>query len=121
MTQARTPDATFISAWREHGMASALNGMALSQTLIPYGATFLQFYDYCKPAVRLAAFMGVQSIFVFTHDSIGLGEDGPTHQPMSSSQICAPFTVLSPFVQRMPPKPPQPGSWPLNAVTARPC
>ena len=67
---------------REHAMGSALNGMALSQALIPYGATFLQFYDYCKPAVRLSAFMGVQSIWVFTHDSIGLGEDGPTHQPI---------------------------------------
>ncbi|MBI3831048.1 MAG: transketolase [Planctomycetes bacterium] len=67
---------------REHAMGAALNGMALSQALIPYGATFLQFYDYCKPAVRLSAFMGVQSIWVFTHDSIGLGEDGPTHQPI---------------------------------------
>ena len=65
---------------REHGMSSALNGMALSQMLIPYGATFLIFSDYAKPAIRLSAFMGVQSIFVFTHDSIGLGEDGPTHQ-----------------------------------------
>lgn len=65
---------------REHGMSSALNGIALSQMLIPYGATFLIFSDYSKPAIRLAAFMGVQSIFVFTHDSIGLGEDGPTHQ-----------------------------------------
>jgi len=65
---------------REHGMSSAMNGIALSQMLIPYGATFLIFSDYSKPAIRLAAFMGVQSIFVFTHDSIGLGEDGPTHQ-----------------------------------------
>ncbi|MBE7466121.1 MAG: transketolase [Planctomycetes bacterium] len=67
---------------REHGMGSALNGIALSQMLIPYGATFLIFSDYCKPAIRLSAFMGVQSIWVFTHDSIGLGEDGPTHQPV---------------------------------------
>ena len=65
---------------REHGMSAALNGIALSQMLIPYGATFLIFSDYSKPSIRLAAFMGVQSIFVFTHDSIGLGEDGPTHQ-----------------------------------------
>ncbi|HYF51236.1 MAG TPA: transketolase [Planctomycetota bacterium] len=72
---------------REHGMSSALNGMALSQMLIPYGATFLIFSDYSKPAIRLAAFMGVQSIFVFTHDSIGLGEDGPTHQ--SIEQLAA--------------------------------
>ncbi len=65
---------------REHGMGAAMNGIALSQTLIPYGATFLIFSDYCKPAIRLSAFMGVQSLWVFTHDSIGLGEDGPTHQ-----------------------------------------
>jgi transketolase len=67
---------------REHAMGSALNGMALSQMLIPYGATFLVFSDYCKPALRMAAYMKVQSVFVFTHDSIGLGEDGPTHQPI---------------------------------------
>ncbi|MCZ7647933.1 MAG: transketolase [Planctomycetota bacterium] len=67
---------------REHGMGAALNGIALSRMLIPYGATFLIFSDYCKPAIRLSAFMGVQSIWVFTHDSIGLGEDGPTHQPV---------------------------------------
>ena len=67
---------------REHGMGSAINGMALSQMLIPYGATFLVFSDYCKPAIRMAAFMKVQSIWVFTHDTIGLGEDGPTHQPI---------------------------------------
>lgn len=65
---------------REHGMMAAVNGMALSQSLIPYGASFLIFTDYCKPSIRLAALMGIQSIFVFTHDSIGLGEDGPTHQ-----------------------------------------
>jgi transketolase len=65
---------------REHGMGAALNGIALSRMLIPYGATFLIFSDYCKPAIRLSAFMGVQSLWVFTHDSIGLGEDGPTHQ-----------------------------------------
>ncbi len=72
---------------REHGMSSILNGIALSNILIPYGATFLIFSDYSKPAIRLAAFMGVQSIFVFTHDSIGLGEDGPTHQ--SIEQLAA--------------------------------
>ncbi len=66
---------------REHGMGAILNGMALSG-LIPYGATFLIFSDYCRPSIRLAALMGVHSIFVFTHDSIFLGEDGPTHQPI---------------------------------------
>jgi transketolase len=67
---------------REHGMGAVINGMALSRMLIPYGATFMVFSDYCKPAIRLSAFMKVQSVWVFTHDSIGLGEDGPTHQPI---------------------------------------
>lgn len=67
---------------REHGMAAAMNGMALHGGVIPYGGTFLVFTDYCRPSIRLAALMGVRSIFVMTHDSIGLGEDGPTHQPV---------------------------------------
>ena len=67
---------------REHGMASAMNGMALHGGVIPYGGTFLVFSDYCRPAIRLAALMGIRVIFVMTHDSIGLGEDGPTHQPV---------------------------------------
>ncbi len=67
---------------REHGMASAMNGMALHGGLIPYSGTFLVFSDYCRPAVRLAAIMGKRVIHVMTHDSIGLGEDGPTHQPI---------------------------------------
>jgi len=67
---------------REHGMASAVNGIALHGGLIPLGATFLVFSDYCRPALRLAALMRLRSIFVFTHDSIGVGEDGPTHQPV---------------------------------------
>ena len=67
---------------REHGMAAAMNGMALHGGVVPYGGTFLVFSDYCRPAIRLAALMGVQVIFVMTHDSIGLGEDGPTHQPV---------------------------------------
>jgi len=66
---------------REHAMGSALNGMALSG-LIPYGATFMIFSDYMRPTLRLAALMGIRSIFVYTHDSIFLGEDGPTHQPI---------------------------------------
>jgi transketolase len=84
---------------REHGMGAALNGIALSQTLIPYGATFLIFSDYCKPAIRLSAFMGVQSIWVFTHDSIGLGEDGPTHQAieqLTSLRSIPGLTVIRP-------------------------
>jgi transketolase len=67
---------------REHGMAAAMNGMALHGGLIPYSGTFLVFSDYCRPAIRLAALMGQRVIFVMTHDSIGLGEDGPTHQPV---------------------------------------
>jgi transketolase len=67
---------------REHGMAAAINGIALHGGLIPYGGTFLTFSDYARPSIRLAAMMAVRSIFVMTHDSIGLGEDGPTHQPV---------------------------------------
>jgi transketolase len=67
---------------REHGMGSILNGMALHGGVIPYGATFLIFSDYMRPPIRLAAMMGLKVIYVFTHDSIGLGEDGPTHQPI---------------------------------------
>ncbi len=67
---------------REHGMAAVMNGLALYSGLIPYGGTFLIFSDYCKPAIRLAALMGLKVIYIFSHDSIGLGEDGPTHQPI---------------------------------------
>jgi transketolase len=67
---------------REHGMAAAMNGMALHGGVIPYGGTFLCFTDYCRPSIRLAALIGIRVIFVMTHDSIGLGEDGPTHQPV---------------------------------------
>ncbi|MBW2284100.1 MAG: transketolase [Deltaproteobacteria bacterium] len=67
---------------REHAMASLMNGMALHGGLLPYGGTFLVFSDYMRPAIRLAALMGLHVIYVFTHDSIGLGEDGPTHQPV---------------------------------------
>ena len=67
---------------REHGMGSLLNGLALTDGMIPYGGTFLVFSDYMRPPIRLAAIMGVRPIYVFTHDSIGLGEDGPTHQPI---------------------------------------
>ncbi|MET0629458.1 MAG: transketolase C-terminal domain-containing protein, partial [Xanthobacteraceae bacterium] len=67
---------------REHGMAAAMNGMALHRGVIPYSGTFLVFSDYCRPSIRLAALMGERVIHVMTHDSIGLGEDGPTHQPV---------------------------------------
>jgi transketolase len=67
---------------REHAMGAIMNGMALHGGVIPYSGTFLVFSDYMRPAIRLAALMGIRSIYVFTHDSIGLGEDGPTHQPI---------------------------------------
>ncbi len=67
---------------REHGMAAAMNGMALHGGVIPYSGTFLVFTDYCRPAIRLSALMKQRVIYVMTHDSIGLGEDGPTHQPV---------------------------------------
>ncbi len=67
---------------REHGMAAAMNGIALHGGVIPYSGTFLVFSDYCRPAMRLSSLMGLRVIYVMTHDSIGLGEDGPTHQPV---------------------------------------
>jgi transketolase len=80
---AAQPAARFIHyGIREHGMASAMNGMALHGGVIPYSGTFLVFSDYCRPAIRLAALMEQRVIHVLTHDSIGLGEDGPTHQPI---------------------------------------
>lgn len=84
---------------REFGMAAALNGIALHGGLIPYGGTFLVFSDYARNAIRLSALMGVGSIFVMTHDSIGLGEDGPTHQPiehLASLRAIPGLTVLRP-------------------------
>src|SRR6202011_615988 len=67
---------------REHAMAAAMNGMALHGGIVPYSGTFLVFSDYCRPSIRLAALMGERVIHIMTHDSIGLGEDGPTHQPV---------------------------------------
>ncbi|MEM7520453.1 MAG: transketolase [Pseudomonadota bacterium] len=72
---------------REHGMASAMNGMALHGGMRPYGGTFMCFTDYARPAMRLAALMKIPTVFVMTHDSIGLGEDGPTHQPVEHLAI----------------------------------
>ena len=71
-------------------MAAAMNGMALHGGLIPYGGTFLVFTDYCRPAIRLSALMRQRVIYVMTHDSIGLGEDGPTHQPVEHLAACGP-------------------------------
>ena len=83
---------------REHGMGSTLTGISLNGGLIPYGATFMCFSDYMRPAIRLAALSEVQVIYVFTHDSIGLGEDGPTHQPIE--HLAALRTIPHLFVIR---------------------
>jgi len=76
------PARTLHFGIREHAMGAIVNGLALHGGLIPFGATFLVFSDYMRPALRLAAMMQIPSVFVFTHDSVGLGEDGPTHQPV---------------------------------------
>ncbi len=84
---------------REHAMGGIISGMALHGGLIPYGATFLIFSDYMRPSIRLAAMMGLKVIYVFTHDSIGLGEDGPTHQPieqLASLRAIPGLTVIRP-------------------------
>ena len=84
---------------REHAMGAIVNGMALHGGLIPFGATFFVFADYLRPALRLAALMQTHSIFVFTHDSIGVGEDGPTHQPieqLTSLRMIPGLTVIRP-------------------------
>jgi transketolase len=84
---------------REHGMCAILNGVALHGGFIPYGSSFLIFTDYCRPSLRLAALMGVHVIYVFTHDSIGLGEDGPTHQSieqLSGLRAIPNFVVIRP-------------------------
>jgi transketolase len=82
---------------REFGMCAAVNGMAAHGGLIPFGSTFFCFSDYCKPAIRLAALMQVHSLFVFTHDSIALGEDGPTHQPVEHLMMLRAVPGLTDF------------------------
>ena len=84
---------------REHCMAAAMNGIALHGFFVPYGGTFLVFSDYCRPAIRLSALMKQRVVYVFTHDSIGLGEDGPTHQPiehLSSLRVIPNLNVFRP-------------------------
>ncbi|PPR25756.1 MAG: hypothetical protein CFH34_01283, partial [Alphaproteobacteria bacterium MarineAlpha9_Bin4] len=84
---------------REHCMAAAMNGISLHGFFVPYGGTFLVFSDYCRPALRLAALMKQKVVFVFTHDSIGLGEDGPTHQPvehLSSLRVIPNLNIFRP-------------------------
>ena len=82
---------------REFGMCAAVNGMAAHGGLIPFGSTFFVFSDYAKPAIRLAALMKIHSLFVFTHDSIGLGEDGPTHQPIEHLMVLRAVPGLTDF------------------------
>jgi transketolase len=84
---------------REHAMAAAMNGLALHGGIIPYGGTFLVFTDYCRPSIRLSALMEQRVIYVMTHESIGLGEDGPTHQPvehLASLRTIPNLTVMRP-------------------------
>lgn len=93
------PGRTLHYGIREHAMGALINGMALHGGIIPYGATFMVFSDYMRPALRLAAMMQIPSIFVFTHDSIGVGEDGPTHQPIEhlmSLRLIPGLTVMRP-------------------------
>jgi transketolase len=88
---------------REHAMASIANGMALHGGVIPYVASFLVFTDYCRPAMRLSALMQERVVYVMTHDSIGLGEDGPTHQPIEhlpALRAIPGLTVLRPGRRR---------------------
>jgi transketolase len=98
--QAETPEGrNFHFGVREHAMGSIVNGMALHGGVIPFGATFLVFSDYMRPAIRLSALSHIPSIWVFTHDSIGLGEDGPTHQPveqLSALRAIPGLTVIRP-------------------------
>ena len=82
---------------REFGMCAAVNGMAAHGGLVPFGSTFFTFSDYCKPAIRLAALSHAHSLFVFTHDSIGLGEDGPTHQPIEHLMMLRAVPHLTDF------------------------
>jgi transketolase len=98
--QAESPEGrNFHFGVREHGMAAVVNGMALHKGLIPYGATFLVFSDYMRGALRISALSHIPSIWIFTHDSIGLGEDGPTHQPvehLASLRAIPNFSVIRP-------------------------
>ena len=82
---------------REHAMCGIMNGISLHSNLIPYGGTFLIFSDYCKPSIRLAAMMGQRVIYILTHDSIGLGEDGPTHQPVEQLAMLRSIPNLNVF------------------------
>ena len=89
---------------REFGMCALMNGIALHGGFLPFGGTFLIFMEYARNAVRMAALMKQRVIYVFTHDSIGLGEDGPTHQPIEQLEACARLQVWRPGVHAIPRK-----------------
>ena len=119
---AKTPKGRFIHyGIREHGMAAAMNGIALHGGFAPNGATFLVFTDYARPAMRLAALMGTGVVYVMTHDSIGLGEDGPTHQPVEHLAALRAIPNMRVFRPAMPSRSPSAGSSRSNAPTVRPC
>ncbi len=105
---------------REHGMGGAVNGMAAHGGIVrPYGSTFLQFADYMRGSIRLSALMGLKVAWVFTHDSVGLGEDGPTHQPVEHLPRCARSRTSPSSAPRTPPRPPKPGASCSRTSTAR--
>ena len=103
-------------------MAAAMNGIAAHGGLIPYGGTFLTFSDYCRPSIRLSAFAKLGVVYVMTHDSIGLGEDGPTHQPVE--HLAALRAIPRPLVSTARPtrsRPPNAGPWPCAGARRRRC
>lgn len=96
---------------REHGMAGLMNGLALHGGFIPYGGSFLVFTDYAKPALRLSSLMRCRTIHVMTHDSVAVGEDGPTHQPVEHLAGLRAIPGFAFFVLPMPSRSPSAGSW----------
>jgi transketolase len=105
---------------REFGMCAVMNGLALHGGIIPYGGTFLVFSDYARNALRLAALMGVRAIYVFSHDSIGLGEDGPTHQPIEHAASLRLMPNMGSGGRAIRSRPRSPGARPCGATTGRP-
>ena len=105
---------------REHGMGAAVNGMAAHGGVLPFSATFFTFSDYMKPAIRLGALSHLKAIYVFTHDSIGLGEDGPTHQPVEQlAGLRADSRALRSSARRIRTKPRRPGPLRFNMAVRR--
>ena len=105
---------------REHAMGSILGGIALQSLTRAYGGTFLCFSDYMRPAVRIAALMGIDPIYVWTHDSIGLGEDGPTHQPVEHLAALRAIPGLDVVRRLTPTRQPSPGGRSWSSTTGRP-